>query len=95
MSGEEWNEMPWEDLPVLAQAIWELNVARSDGGGVLAKLAAALGRIFGSAREAAAREARAGNGKSPSPIPMDQSKTSSRHEASASLPADGVPTPSA
>lgn len=95
MSDEEWGQMPWEDLPVLAQAVWELNVARPDGGGVLAKLAAALGMILGSALEAAAREARAGNGKSPPPIPMDPNKTSSSHEASAFLPVDGVPIPSA
>ncbi|MGH3997605.1 MAG: hypothetical protein ACRDTJ_09110 [Pseudonocardiaceae bacterium] len=27
-----WDELSWEDLPVLAQAVWEICIARPDGG---------------------------------------------------------------
>ncbi len=44
---DEWNAMAWEDIPTLAQAIWELHFARTDGGGLLGKLGAGLGGALG------------------------------------------------
>ncbi len=47
----EWDEMAWEELPVIAQALWSLNVVRPDGGGVLGKLGAGLGTVLAAARQ--------------------------------------------
>lgn len=83
---ERWETLYLEDLPVIAQAIWELNVMRSDGGGLLGKLAAGLGQIMAHALEAHAREAKVGDvdGASPSPSPTDPNRTESRPSASPS-----------
>ena len=95
LSEELWDAMAWEDIPTLAQAIWETNVARADGGGILGKLGAGLGGMLVNLLQAGVAETEAGNGKSASPIPTDPSKTSSRPEASATSLTDGAPTPSA
>ena len=90
---EDWGKMAWEDIPVLAQAVWELNVARPDGA--LGKVGAGLGGMMASTIEAVLSGAKAGKGKNQSQTLTDLSKTSSRPRASASLPIDGAPTPSA
>lgn len=36
--GLTWDELLWEDLPSLAQAVWEIAVVREDGGGLAGKL---------------------------------------------------------
>jgi hypothetical protein len=84
LSAEEWDAMAWEDVPTLAQAIWELNVARPDGGGILGKLLASGLGSTAAARLGGAAAGAGGNGSSPSPSPTAPQPTSSRPEASAS-----------
>ncbi len=53
--GEEWGALWYEDLPILAQAVWETSVVRAGGGGLLGKLVGVLSEAF----LAAARHAQA------------------------------------
>jgi hypothetical protein len=91
LSAEEWDAISWgDDVPTLAMAIWELNLARP--GGVMGKLAAGLG---GLGDQAAVRRAAAtvggGNG---SQSLTATSRTTSKPRASASSPGGGEPIPS-
>jgi hypothetical protein len=92
LSAEEWDAISWgDDIPALAMAIWDLNLARS--GGVMGKLTAGLG---GLVDQAAVRRAAAtvggGNG---SQSPTATSRTNSKPGASASSPDGGEPIRSA
>ncbi len=65
ITDEEWDALAWEELPVIAQALWTLNVARPDGGGILGKLGAGLGNALAGTLAAADRQPESnGNGKS-------------------------------
>ena len=76
LSREEWDAMAWEDVPTLAQAIWELNVARPDGGGVLGKLLASGLASKAAARLGGAAAGAGGNGSTSSPSPTAPQPTS-------------------
>lgn len=101
LNDEAWNAMEWADLPNLAQAVWELNVARSDG--MLGKIGTALGTMMGKALVQAAQNQAggaeadlaghlAGSGESPSQTP--QRPTSLRPAPSPSSPGAGEAIPS-
>lgn len=89
--GKSFDDLLWEDLPVLAQAIWETNIITEDGGGVAGKLtsllAPLLAQVFKSGQMRALALAMA----------ESQSKTASkqRQPDSPSSPGGGEPTPSA
>jgi hypothetical protein len=98
INDEQWDELAWEDLPVIAQAIWELNVVRPDGGGLLGKMAAGLGRVTAGAMAAGARQQKPSNGADSNPpnltsIPMEPSKTTSKPTDSPSSVDGGMATP--
>jgi hypothetical protein len=42
----DWDDLWWEDLAVLAQAVWETSIDRGDGGGLAGKLKGAMGGMF-------------------------------------------------
>lgn len=44
--GLTWDELLWEDLPNLVQAVWEVCIAPADGGGLAGKLVAVAGRLL-------------------------------------------------
>ena len=96
LSETQWGVMEWADLPNLAQAVWELNVARSDG--LMGKVAAGLGSMLGNALVQAA-QTQAGVETDPetgelslSSIP--KSETTLRPVPSPSSPDAGAATPS-
>lgn len=43
--GKTWDNLLWEDLPILVQAIWEVCVVRGDAG-IAGKVAGALGKAL-------------------------------------------------
>lgn len=90
LSDEQWDAMAWEDIPTLAQAIWELHFARSDGGGLLGKLGAGLGQALAVKAEAGA-QARGPNG---SQSPTARKPGTLKEVGSASSPGGGAATPS-
>ncbi len=93
LTADEWDAISWgDDVPALAMAIWELNLARP--GGVMGKLAAGLGGLGSQAavRRAAAGAGDGGNG---SQSLTATSRTTSKPRASASSPDGGEPIPSA
>lgn len=58
----EWGALWWEDLPSLAQAVWQTSVVRGESGGLLGK----VGGVLSEALLAAARgHAKNLNGSSP------------------------------
>ncbi len=72
LSDEEWGAMAWtEDLPLLAQAIWELHFSSSQGivGKVMGGLASQI-----AARRAARPPAGPNGSQSPTPLRPTQSK---------------------
>ena len=94
LSEDEWIEMAWEELPILAQAVWQLNVARSDGGGLLGKLGAGLGAAMANALELASRDqvgAKSNGAQSQTP----KKPVTLKRVGSPSSLTDGAPTPSA
>lgn len=46
--GLRWDDLLWEDLPNMAQAVWEICVVRPDGGGVGGKIGGALAGALSS-----------------------------------------------
>lgn len=50
--GVKWDDLLWEDLPSIVQAIWETSIVTNDGGGVAGK---ALALIGGMTRSLAVR----------------------------------------
>ncbi len=40
-----WDDLYWEDLPILAQAIWDTSISRGANGGLAGKLAGALAKV--------------------------------------------------
>ncbi len=92
LTADEWDAISWgDDVPALAMAIWELNLARP--GGIMGKLAAGLG---GLGNQAAVRRAATGaGGGNGSQSPTAPSKTTSKPRASASSPDGGEPIQSA
>lgn len=97
LSAEEWDEMGWEELPVLAQVVWELNVARADGGGLLGKLGAGLGQALASAIESGVvkeKLRKKQNGSAGSPTQIAPSSKTSKPEGSPSSQGAGAATPS-
>jgi len=78
--GLTWDQLLWEDIPVLVQAIWEVCVVRGDQG-IAGKIASALGQSLRAlALERLVKE-----------MPMTLPSASS--EGSPSSPAGGAPTP--
>lgn len=43
-----WDDLAWEELPVIVQALWRLNIAREDGGGLLGKVTGGLIQLGGA-----------------------------------------------
>lgn len=79
--GLTWDQLLWEDMPVLVQAIWEVCVVRGDQG-IAGKIAGALGNSLRAlAIERLLKQ-----------IPKTSPEESS--VGSASLPAAGAPTSS-
>lgn len=74
-----WDELAWEDLAVLLQAVWEVCVVREGDKGLAGKLAGALGRGLRALLS--------------EPLPPTSSPAPSS-AASPSSPTDGGPTPS-
>lgn len=85
--GLTWDELDWEDLPSLAQAVWEISVVRMDGGGLAGKL---VGVLVGAVQRAAVHAQL----KSP-PRSTKKSSPAPSSAGSPSSPADGAPTQSA
>ncbi len=95
ITDEEWDAMAWEELPVIAQALWTLNVARPDGGGLLGKLGAGLGKALAGTLVTGRQAASKGNGKTETQsIPMDLNKTPSKPMDSAISVDGGTAIPS-
>ncbi len=44
--GLTWDDLDWEDLPDIVQAVWTLNVAGPDGGGLVGKVGSLLGPLL-------------------------------------------------
>jgi len=42
----EWDDLDWEDLPDIVQAVWTLNVASPNGGGLVGKVGSLLGPLL-------------------------------------------------
>lgn len=76
--GVVWDDLLWEDLPILVQAVWDVCVVRGDGGGLAGKMGGALA----GALQSVARLSK---------TPPQQSEPSS--PASPSSPDAGAPTP--
>jgi hypothetical protein len=79
LSADQWDRMLWEDMPALAQAIWDLNIQREDGGGVGGKIIAVMGPAMArrnlaaevaSAVEAAKAEEQTEGKNSKTPTPL-------------------------
>jgi hypothetical protein len=86
LSEEAWGEMGWtDDLPLLAQGIWDLNLAGP--GGVLGKLGAGLGSAVGNALASGALKSQSRNRATKTA----KSGTSSKRKGSASSPDAGAP----
>lgn len=49
-------ELLWEDLPVLAQLVWEVCVLREDGGGLAGKLVSLVAPVAASLNQAMAEQ---------------------------------------
>lgn len=54
--GVAFDQLLWEDLPIIVQAVWETSVARADGTGLLGKAAGLLGNALGTALTKAASD---------------------------------------
>lgn len=78
-NGCEWDNLYWEDLPVLAQAIWQTSIARGTDGGLAGKAVSVLAQIIAE---------HAGL-----PTTNSESETSKKSPASPSSPDGGEPTP--
>jgi hypothetical protein len=91
LSAEKWDAMAWEDIPTLAQAIWELHFARTDGGGLLGKLGAGLGQALGGKVAAVGEQPQGPNG---SQSPKGTKPETSRPRGSLSSVDAGAATPS-
>lgn len=44
--GLEWDDLDWENLPDIVQAVWTLNVVGPDGSGIAGKVVGLLGPIL-------------------------------------------------
>ena len=89
LSDEEWGALAWtEDIPLLAQAIWELHF--SSPGGIVGKVMGGL-----ASQIAARRAARTPAGPNGSPSQTPPRPTTSKPGASVSSLDGGGPIPSA
>jgi len=79
--GVKWDDLYWEDLPILLQAIWEVCVVREGDKGLMGKLASALGRHLGALL-------------AQNSLKTLMSSPESSAVGSPSSPAGGAPTPS-
>lgn len=79
--GLTWDELYWEDLPNIVQAIWETSIQRADGGGLMGKLSGVLVQAINAAR------------LKTNPIP--QPSTGPKSPVSPSSPVDGATPQSA
>jgi len=103
ISDDAWESMAWEDLPVLAQAVWELNVQRGPVGKLIAGLQGRLQEAMRSAAEKAAAAGEQQLGADPAPPSSAASEpesptptsTGPRQPASPSSGAGGAPIPNA
>ena len=43
--GLEWDDLDWEDLPDIVQAVWSLNIVTPTGGGLLGKAGGLLAEL--------------------------------------------------
>lgn len=80
--GLTWDQLLWEDLPTLAQAIWETSIVREDGGGLAGKVMGVVAQAMNSKQVLEAM----------SILPPPTGTNSS---ASPSSPDVGAPTPNA
>lgn len=89
------DELWYEDLPILAQAVFEVCVMRDDGGGVLGKLAPLATNmlqqvVVGSGLKSAIAERKLRQEQTSAP----NTPSSSKGKDSPSSPAAGAPVPS-
>lgn len=55
-AGLAWGALWWEDVPTLAQAVWQTSVVRGESGGLLGKVAGVLSEaLLAAARQHAAK----------------------------------------
>jgi hypothetical protein len=96
--GLEWDSIWWEDVPTLAQAIWETSIVRASGGGLAGKLADSLvAALEAVLRRAGEQQKAAAVGSIPRPNGSGPSVTPpiSSPGPSASSPGGGDPIPTA
>lgn len=79
-AGVSWDDLDWEDLLILAQAVWETSVVRPDGGGLGGKVVRAVFGLLSRVPPAAT--------SAPSPLP---SEPNGKRAASPSSPVGGEP----
>jgi len=70
--GVSWDDLFWEDLANIAQAVWETNIVTGNGGGLAGKLLGLLSPFLGQPRGAAPLEelTPSENAALNSPLPM-------------------------
>lgn len=72
--GLSWDEVLWEDIPVLVQAVWEHNVVTPDGKGIAGKLAPMVQPLLqAAARSAMVSRAVAASRNNPEKKPTEDS----------------------
>lgn len=80
--GLTWDQLLWEDLPSLAQAVWEIAIVRADGGGLAGKVMGVVAEALSSKTVLDA-------------LLTSQQPSATSSSDSPSLPDAGAPTPSA
>lgn len=85
----KWDELYWEDGPIIVQAVWETSLAREDGQGLMGKVMGVLGTALTSALQAQG----ARNQKSQQSQKSQSTSKSSSSADSPSSPGDGAPAP--
>ena len=94
-AGVSWDAVWWEDVPSLAQAIWETSIVRPGGGGLAGKLSGVLARAFlGAVARLEQKRATAATPGQAAPATPSPAAETSRSPDSPSSPGDGAATPS-
>lgn len=90
-----WDQLPWTDLPLIAQAVFELNLSTPANAALAKKALGRLGPLFGVAPAVAAQPPRSSEPPSPSSPPPMTKSSEPNPPVSHSSPGDGEPIQSA
>lgn len=74
--GVKFDDLLWEDLPIMVQAIWDHNVITEGGGGLAGKLAHLVQPMLAAALRQALVEKAKANAANPNQSPSPQTKPS-------------------